>query len=51
VSVVELFSDEDDLLEPIGKGLAAGLADISGEDVPWPETPLDDLDSSFLYQR
>jgi hypothetical protein len=33
VSVVELFSDEDELLEPIGEGLAAGLADISGEDM------------------
>jgi len=33
VSVAELFSDDDELLEPLGEGLAAGLADTSGEDM------------------
>jgi hypothetical protein len=30
VSVVELFSDDDEPLEPIGEGLGVGVADISG---------------------
>jgi hypothetical protein len=42
VSVVKLLSDEDELLEPIGEGLAAGLADISGEDMLDDEPDIDD---------
>jgi hypothetical protein len=42
VSVVELFSDEDELPEPIGEGLAVGLADISGEDMPEDDPDIDD---------
>jgi hypothetical protein len=33
VSAVELFSDEDEPLEPIGEGLGVGVADIPGDDM------------------
>jgi hypothetical protein len=40
--VVELFSDEDEPLEPIGEGLGVGVADIPGEDMPDDDSDIDD---------